>query len=112
MAKFGQLVLQNGQWNGQEIVPPYWFYMATAEFISVAHTGYKGYEGYGFHWWLKTFRVGATSIQAICADGLAGQAIMVFPSLDLVVVVTSGNYDQAEFEHELVANHVLPSVIG
>jgi CubicO group peptidase (beta-lactamase class C family) len=112
MAKFGQLVLQNGQWNGQEIVPPNWFDIATSEFISVAHTGYKGYEGYGFHWWLKTFRVGATSIQAICADGLAGQAIMVFPSLDLVVVVTSGNYDQAEFEHELVANHVLPSVIG
>ncbi len=43
---------------------------------------------------------------------MAWQAIMVFPTLDLVVVVTSGNYNHAELEHALVANHVLPAVIG
>ena len=112
MAKFGQLVLQSGLWNGQPIVPADWLDRATGEYISVRDKGYKGFEGYGFHWWRKTFRVGATSIPAICADGLAGQAIMVFPSLDMVVVVTSGNYDQAEREHDLVSNYVLPSANG
>ncbi len=111
MAKFGQLVLQGGQWDGQQIVPAGWFEKATAESISVAHTGYKGYSGYGFHWWLKTFNIGGVSIEAIHADGLAGQAIMVFPALDLVVVVTSGNYNSAELEHALVADYVLPAVI-
>jgi len=112
MAKFGQLVLQGGQWNGQQIVPTGWIEKATTELVSVAHTGYKGYRGYGLHWWLKTFNIGGVTIEAIHADGLAGQAIMVFPTLDLVVVVTSGNYNDAELEHALIANHVLPAVIG
>jgi len=112
MARFGQLILQNGRWNGEQVVPQAWVEMATTEFISVAHTGYKGFQGYGFHWWRKTFTVGASSLTAICADGFAGQAIMVFPSLDMVVVVTGGNYDRPEREHDLVANHVLRAAIG
>jgi CubicO group peptidase (beta-lactamase class C family) len=112
MAKFGQLVLQRGLWNGRQIVPAAWVEDATAKFISVAHTGYKGYQGYGYHWWLKTFSVDGRSIEGIIADGFAGQAIMIFPSLDLVVVATGGNYEHAELEHDLVANHVLPSAVG
>jgi CubicO group peptidase (beta-lactamase class C family) len=111
MAKFGQLVLQNGRWNGEQVVLPAWIEMATTEYISVAHTGYKGFQGYGFHWWRKTFSAGTSSFTAICADGFAGQAIMIFPSLDMVVVVTSGNYDRPEREHDLVANHVLRAAI-
>ena len=111
MARFGQLILQRGEWNGTQVVPAAWVDIATAEAISVAHTGYKAYEDYGFHWWRKTFRIGSDSVTAICADGLAGQAIMVFPTLDMVVVVTSGNYEQPEREHDLVSNHVLPAAL-
>jgi CubicO group peptidase (beta-lactamase class C family) len=111
MAKLGQLILQQGQWDGQQIVPAEWFARTTTEFISVADTGFKGYTGYGLFWWLKSFVVGGDEIEAIHADGLAGQAIMIFPALDLVVVVTGGNYDRASLEHELVANHILPAVI-
>jgi len=112
MAKFGQLILQRGSWNGTQVVPAEWIDVATAEFISVAHTGYKGFDGYGFHWWRKTFTVGTSSLTAICADGLAGQAIMIFPSIDMVVVVTGGNYDRPDREHDLVTNHLLPAAIG
>lgn len=112
MAKFGQLLLQGGLWNGQQVVPAGWFEKATAESISMAHNGYKGYQGYGLHWWRKTFNIGGQAIEGIHADGFAGQAIMVFPSLNLVVVVTGGNYNRAELEHALVAEHVLPAVIG
>jgi CubicO group peptidase (beta-lactamase class C family) len=111
MARFGQLILQRGEWNGTQIVPAAWVDSATSEAISVSHTGYKAYEGYGFHWWRKTFRVGSDSVTALCADGLAGQAIMVFPTLDMVVVVTSGNYEQPEREHDLVSNHILPAAL-
>lgn len=112
MAKFGQLVLDRGMWNGQQVVPAEWLDLATAEHVSVAHTGYKGYSGYGFFWWRKVFHVAGQSVTAICADGLAGQSIMVFPALNLVVVVTSGNYDEPELEHLMIANHVLPAVLG
>jgi CubicO group peptidase (beta-lactamase class C family) len=111
MAKLGQLVLQGGQWGGQQIVPSEWIERATTGFISVADVGYKGYEDYGLFWWLKSFEVDGQEIEAIHSDGLAGQAIMIFPVLDLVVVVTGGNYGGASLEHELVANHILPAVI-
>lgn len=112
MAKFGQLLLQGGVWDGQQIVPDAWLAMATDEFISVAHTGFNGYEGYGFHWWRKHFVIGNQRYLAICADGLAGQSIMVFPELDMVIVVTGGNYDKATKEHLLIQNQVLPAVSG
>jgi len=113
MAKFGQMmILQGGSWFGQQVVPDAWIQNATAEHISVAHTGYKGFQGYGFFWWRKNFQIGSTTVPAICADGFAGQAIMVFPTLDMVVVVTGGNYDTPEREHDLIVNHVLRSAIG
>lgn len=112
MAKFGQLFLQDGQWLGQQVIPVNWVQLATSQSLSVSHLGYKGFAGYGFFWWLKNFQYGSTDVPAICADGLAGQSIMIFPTLDLVVVVTGGNYDFPNREHDLVSNHVLPSVIG
>ncbi len=112
MAKFGQMFLHDGEWLGQQVVPAEWTQKATAESLSVAHTGYKGYNGYGLFWWRKFFAVGATTVPAICADGFAGQSIMIFPTLDMVVVVTGGNYDQPEREHDLIANYVLPSAVN
>lgn len=55
---------------------------------------------------------GTVSLPAICADGFAGQAIMEFPTLGTVVVVTSGNHHRPEREHDLVANHILPAAAG
>jgi CubicO group peptidase (beta-lactamase class C family) len=112
MAKFGQMILQGGSWLGQQIVPEAWIQSSTTEHISVTHTGYKGFQGYGYFWWRRNFQVGAMVVPAICADGFAGQAIMVFPTLDMVVVVTSGNYDTPEREHDLIANYVLRSAVG
>lgn len=112
MAKFGQMFLQDGRWLGRQVVPAEWIRQVTAESLSVGHVGYKAYEGYGFFWWLKEFRIGTTSVPALCADGLAGQSIMIFPTLDMIVVVTGGNYDSPNREHDLVSNHILPSVIG
>ncbi len=111
MARFGQLVLQGGQWQGRQVVPAGWLDGASSQRVSVAHVGYKGFGGYGLYWWSKTYVVGGQSIRGIHADGLAGQAIMVFPDLDLVVVVTSGNYNRPELEHALVADYVLPAVV-
>lgn len=112
MARMGQLVLQRGEWQGRQVVPVAWLDEATSGLVSVAHTGYKGFESYGMHWWSKVFHVAGRAVRCIHADGLAGQAIMACPSLDLVVVVTSGNYNRAELEHALVADFVLPAVIG
>lgn len=110
MARLGQLVLQHGEWQARQIVPAAWLDQATASLVSVAHTGFKGYQSYGLYWWSKVFHVAGQAVRCIHAEGLAGQAIMVCPSLELVIVVTSGNYNRPELEHALVADFVLPAV--
>ncbi|MBE0696924.1 MAG: serine hydrolase, partial [Anaerolineaceae bacterium] len=71
MAKFGQLYMQNGVWEGRQIVPADW--VAATEQINPFY--------YKYQWW--------RSDEAIGAIGYAGQIIFVFPQNDLVVVVTS-----------------------
>ena len=54
-ARFGQLFLQNGQWNGQQLVP--------ADWVEVSTTAKNGGAGdgtgsYGYQWWTRTYHSG------------------------------------------------------
>jgi CubicO group peptidase (beta-lactamase class C family) len=98
MAKFGYLYLNQGHWNGQQIIPAAWveqstmpqgdgFYVPTGETIPI--------EFYGYLWWLwkpSWFH----GHEAIHARGYGGQWIDIFPDLDLIVVSTdNGEVDRA-----------------
>jgi CubicO group peptidase (beta-lactamase class C family) len=61
-------------------------------------------------WWLMAYRYGRNSVDAFHADGWGGQRIIVFPSLDMVVVFTGGNYVGASPEDEIVTRYILPAV--
>jgi CubicO group peptidase (beta-lactamase class C family) len=66
---------------------------------------WNGSERYAYHWWVSPFG-------AFVARGYLGQAIYVFPSLDLVVVAT-GNIDNnqaAPFLDAIVRDCILPGV--
>ena len=79
MAKFGYLYLNNGTWDGKQIVP--------AAFVAESaktHYNVDAYTGYGYQsWWTC---LGTT---VYYAAGLYGQRIDVVPDLDLVVVFTA-----------------------
>ena len=82
IAKFGQLYLQKGQWNGKQVISPDWVAQASAkQMVNGKNDSSWGY-GYGFQFWLNPpggFR----------ADGAFGQYSMILPELDAVVVITS-----------------------
>ncbi|MFX1415433.1 MAG: serine hydrolase domain-containing protein [Promethearchaeota archaeon] len=81
MAKFGHLFLNNGTWDNQQILPAEWVEKSVqTSFI------FSEYSGYGYQWW--TNPTDAASVYS--AQGYAGQFIFVIPSLDMVVVFTSG----------------------
>ncbi|MDD3894627.1 MAG: serine hydrolase [Syntrophomonadaceae bacterium] len=80
MAKIGQLMLQNGVWDGQQIVSADWVGEATTAKIS--STSIPGC-GYGYNWWIRP------DIQGYFASGLYGQLIYVLPSQNMVVVFTA-----------------------
>ena len=85
MAKFGQLYLNNGVWEGEQIISSEWIEQST----TLQFDRSSGSADYGYQWWVRTF--GEQNYPAYFAQGHAGQYIFVVPDLELVVVFTS-NY--------------------
>jgi CubicO group peptidase (beta-lactamase class C family) len=83
-ARFGLLLLNNGGWDGRQVVPGEWLEYARTEGI-IGST-------YGAHLWLHTWPV-------YSADGVYGQVVAMDPSTSTVVVVTSA--EGASFERGL-----------
>lgn len=79
-AKFGQLMLDKGIWNNEQILHPNWI-----KYISTPNKTSKG--EYGGQWWLNKGNF-MPNVPADCfyADGYQGQRIFVIPSKDLVIV--------------------------
>jgi len=89
MLKIGILYLNKGEWNGQQIVSKDWIKQATRP--EAAKDQPRDFE-YGYLWWIKTMKFGNRTIPIIEANGWGGQYIFVVPNLDLVCVMTAGNY--------------------
>lgn len=84
MLRLGQLYLQNGAWEGQQLLPASYVQAATAKQIDngpAASTSDWG-AGYGYQFWRNTFG-------GFRADGMFGQYIVVLPDYDAVIVMTS-----------------------
>lgn len=79
MAKLGYLYLNNGNWDGNQIIPEEWVRTSRQKLVDLGQNG-----GYGYLWW-RTFLGGHP---AYYANGHGGQYIYVLPTLNLVVVVT------------------------
>ncbi len=90
MAKIGQLILNQGKWNGQQIVSEQWIEEATTPKTKI--TGID----YGYCWWNLPFKVGDDIIISKIATGNGGQYILVIPEMDMVAVFTGGAYNSEE----------------
>ena len=90
LAKIGQLVLNKGSWNGQQIISGSWIEDATTPKTQI--TGID----YGYLWWNIPFKLGEKILTAKTATGNGGQYIMVIPELDLVAVFTGGAYNSQD----------------
>jgi len=84
-AKFGLLYMQQGMWEGEQVVPSAW--------VDASLTPATTYEGYGYQWWLEGKTDSMLPPDLFMANGHDGQYIYVIPSLDLVVV-RNGHYDK------------------
>ena len=84
LAKFGQLLLQKGYYNGQQIVSEKWIEMATHKQIDTIpfYSKSESVNGYGYQFWMSTHN-------SYRASGLFGQLCLVNPENQLVLAVTS-----------------------
>ncbi|HKQ15057.1 MAG TPA: serine hydrolase [Steroidobacteraceae bacterium] len=111
MAKFGSLYMQSGQWQGKQVVPATWVKASTSVQAKISDRPF-GFQNYGYQWWLGTAR-DAAHTPWIMAVGYGGQRIMLIPSHDLVLVMTSGMYRsraQTDITFEVLLDGVLPAV--
>jgi CubicO group peptidase (beta-lactamase class C family) len=87
LARFGQLYLQDGRWNGREIIAESWIRESTAPRSDLG----KG-RGYGYMWWTYDRSSygdrypNLNRYRAYAARGLGGHMLMVIPEAELVVV--------------------------
>jgi CubicO group peptidase (beta-lactamase class C family) len=86
MVKFGYLMLNNGQWDGQQLVPDWWVADATA--FQSDSTGLNDFgfgTGYGYTWW----RADLAGYPSYFALGYGESVIYVVPGLDLVIAAAT-----------------------
>jgi CubicO group peptidase (beta-lactamase class C family) len=102
MARLGYLMLRQGKWRGQQLVPADWVQQMTSQTTPAAqmhppHTARRGF-GYGYLWWLLEEPNDSLLSGASMAWGVHGQYILVVPKRDLVIahkreVPVAGNWD-------------------
>jgi CubicO group peptidase (beta-lactamase class C family) len=89
VARFGQLLLQRGEWQGRRILPADWIDLATSRQASNGSAPDSDWDqGYGFQFWRCVpgfYR----------ADGAFGQFCIVIPEYDTVIAITGGTRDTA-----------------
>lgn len=87
MARFGVLILNNGTWNGQQLVPAQWLAESTSGKIAVPEN--KGGGSYGYMWWVHdggNFTSLGLSKKAFSAQGNWSQLILIDPEKRLVII--------------------------
>jgi CubicO group peptidase (beta-lactamase class C family) len=115
MARFGLLMLRNGNWNGKQIIPSDW----VKEITSYCSDAFAyGRDGYGYMWWvvknnnrLPHFPFVDLEEGAYSARGAYGQYILVIPSYDLVIVHRVNSFERGnnvtDSQFGMIVNKIL-----
>ncbi len=109
MAKIGQLLLNDGVWEGNEIISADWLSEST-----FAHVEFGGAFNYGYYWWLWDMPVDEnTTTRVVYAAGFGGQMIFIMPEFSMTVVFTSGNFGggNREMPNTILEEDILPGLI-
>lgn len=103
-AKFGQLFLQKGQWNGKQVVPAEW--VADSTRFSAPSMSDRG-VGYGYQWWVPMPQEGPNKGDFF-AVGIYGQYIYVNPEANIVIAKNAAHrtfsYPMEGYGHSMNVN--------
>jgi CubicO group peptidase (beta-lactamase class C family) len=109
MAKFGQLLLRNGKWNGKQLIPEEWVAEASSTKIDsrggnekIAANINDWSQGYCYQMWRGRHN-------SVRLDGMAGQFVILLPDQDAVVIFTA-NAQNTQREMDLVWEYLLPAI--
>lgn len=117
-AKFGQLIVNGGVWNNEQIVSQAWLDDSVTPRSDLTWADPTAWdwqvEGYGLQWWTGYYDHGGQLYDATVAWGYGGQWIIAIPALDLVVAINSRAYDAGDAAtnegHALVRRYILEAL--
>lgn len=107
LARLGQLFLNEGVWNGEQILPAEWVEQSLQPRAQIDDD-----TEYGYLWWLSHYEVDGASHRAAYMSGNGGNRVIIMPDHNLVVVITKTSYNtrgmhettQALFDEFIVKN--------
>lgn len=105
----GQLLLDDGRWEGRQVLSPAWVRAMTTPHAQVSPE--RG--DYGYLLWLPTYRSGGRAYPAWMMSGTGGNKVIVMPELKLVAVITTENFNVRNphgLADTLVTDHILPAM--
>ncbi|KAA5541955.1 serine hydrolase [Roseiconus nitratireducens] len=103
IAKFGQLYLQKGRWQGEQLIPEAWIELATTKQVSNGSNPDSDWDqGYAFQFWRCRH-------DAYRGDGKDGQFCVVLPDQQVVVAMTANSRD-LQGQLNLVWEKLLPAI--
>jgi CubicO group peptidase (beta-lactamase class C family) len=101
MAKFGYLFLNNGAWDGEQVISSSWVNESTTTVTTLSAD-----RGYAYQWWTMP------DLGVFFAAGLYGQYIFVSPEHDLVAVFTSGyGLGDVDENPSLFRNYIIDAIL-
>ncbi|MEV0726222.1 serine hydrolase [Micromonospora purpureochromogenes] len=87
LARLGELMLAEGAWDGQQIVPEDWIRTMLQPRLQTSWGAQ-----YGYQWYIESIE----GRRLVAGMGNGGQRLFVLPDLDLTVAITAGNYDDPD----------------
>ncbi|MFW2343628.1 serine hydrolase domain-containing protein [Brevundimonas sp.] len=110
LLKVAELYRRGGLWDGRQIVPAAWVEASIQPSAQIM----EGID-YGYLWWLRDFEADGQAWRSFGMNGAGGNKVLVFPDLNLSLVVTTTNY-QVRGSHgltdTLVTDYILPIVLA
>ena len=113
LGKIGYIFLNKGQWKGNQIVSADWLNKTSQKYIDIPFvTADWGKLSYGYQWFQREIIINNKKINYLFRPGMGGNCIAVFPSYDLVFVMTAGFWPSDGPVNEIIDNYILPSIIS
>lgn len=117
MVKFGQLLLDNGEWSGEQVVSATWLETMVEPRTEISWSNPEErpwkLSGYAYQWWTGYYESGGQRFETVTAWGFGGQWVVAIPSLELVVAVNSHGYDGSDEAldqaHLLIRDFIIPA---
>ncbi|MCG8373833.1 MAG: beta-lactamase family protein [Balneolales bacterium] len=109
-AKFGQLYLNGGTWNGQQVLSEEWVNRSFTNYFKDT----PDQTAYGFLFWNQMFSVNGDSYEAYLSNGNGGNKIVMFKDEPIVIIITATAYGMP-FAHPqaelMIQNYILPAIL-